>query len=128
MRRGEVPFVAIRVGRSHDAKEVLGLAAELKIQRATALGFVALWEEFLLEVGDNLTGRVSGYKPHHLAANFNRSRFRLVRAGDDLDQRRFPRPVFTDQRVHLGRPQFKRNAFQRLHAAERFRNGSQLEK
>lgn len=67
-RRGEVPFVAIRVGRSNDPREVLGLARELKIPRAHALGFVALWEEFLLEIGDALTGRVKGYSADHIAA------------------------------------------------------------
>lgn len=67
-RRGEVPFVAIRVGRSNDPREVLGLSRELKISRATALGFVCLWEEFLMEVGDALTGRVKGYSHEHIAA------------------------------------------------------------
>ena len=67
-RRGEVPFVAVRVGRSNDPREVLSLARELKISRAHALGFVVLWEEFLLEIGDALTGRVKGYSVEHLAA------------------------------------------------------------
>lgn len=67
-RRGEVPFVAIRVGRSNDPREVLGLSRELRIERATALGFVCLWEEFLMEVGDALTGRVKGYSHEHIAA------------------------------------------------------------
>lgn len=67
-RRGEVPFVAVRVGRSNDPREVLGLAHELKIDRATALGYVVLWEEFILEVGDAMTGRVRGYSATHVAA------------------------------------------------------------
>jgi hypothetical protein len=67
-RRGEVQFVAIRVGRSNDPKEVLSLALELRTSRAEALGFVCLWEEFLLEVGDALTGRLKGYTAQHIAA------------------------------------------------------------
>lgn len=68
-RRGEVPFVAIRVGRSNDPREVLGLAQELKIPRALALGYVAIWEEMILELGDALTGRLpSGYTAAHVAA------------------------------------------------------------
>lgn len=67
-RRGEVHFVAVRVGRSTDPKEVLGLARRLKVTRAAALGFVVLWEEFILEVGDALTGRVQGYAAEHVAA------------------------------------------------------------
>lgn len=70
-RRGEVSFVAIRVGRSNDPREVLGLARELKIGRATALGYLALWEEFILEVGDAFTGRVKGYAAPHIAAKLD---------------------------------------------------------
>lgn len=70
-RRGEVPFVAIRVGRSQDPREVLGLARELKVSRATALGFVALWEEMILEVGDAITGRLKGYSANHIAAKLD---------------------------------------------------------
>jgi hypothetical protein len=66
-RRGEVPFVAVRVGRGQDPREVLGLADDLKIAPAHALGFVTLWEEFVLEVGDALSGRVVGYSVKHLA-------------------------------------------------------------
>jgi hypothetical protein len=68
MRRGEVPFVAIRVGRSNDPREVLGLARELRIHRAHALGFLALWEELILEIGDAAGGRVRGYSAAHVAA------------------------------------------------------------
>jgi hypothetical protein len=57
-RRGEVPFVAIRVGRSMDPLEVLGPARELKISRALALGYLALWEEMILELGDAINGRL----------------------------------------------------------------------
>lgn len=67
-RRGEVPFVAVRVGRSYDVKEVLGLADDLKIERATALGYLVLWEEMILESGDALTGRLKGYTAAHVAA------------------------------------------------------------
>ena len=67
MRRGEVPFVAVRVGRSNDPREVLGLARDLRVSRAQALGFVVLWEELILEVGDARTGRVRGYAADHIA-------------------------------------------------------------
>lgn len=66
-RRGEVPFVAIRVGRGGDPKEVQGLADDLKVAPATALGYVVLFEEFFFEVGDALTGRIVGYSIKHLA-------------------------------------------------------------
>lgn len=67
-RRGEVPFVAIRVGRSQDPREVLGLAAELKISRAEALGYVTQWEEMILELGDGNTGKLpDGYTARHVA-------------------------------------------------------------
>jgi hypothetical protein len=66
-RRGEVPFVAIPVGQSNDPREVLGLARELKISRATALGYVALWQEMILERGDAMTGTLKGYSPMHVA-------------------------------------------------------------
>jgi hypothetical protein len=68
VRRGEIPFVAVRVGRSNDPREVLGLARELRIHRAQALGFLMLWEELILEVGDARAGRVQGYTAAHLAA------------------------------------------------------------
>lgn len=67
-RRGEVPFVAVRVGRSNDPREVLAFAAELRIPRPHALGLLVLWEEMILEVGDALTGRIKGYTAVHIAA------------------------------------------------------------
>jgi len=68
-RRGEVQFVAIRVGRSNDPRECLGLAIELKVERATALGYLALWEEMILELGDARSGRLPrGYTAAHIAA------------------------------------------------------------
>jgi len=71
-RRGEVPFVAIRVGRSNDPRETLAIARELKCSRATALGYVALWEELILEVGDAVTGRLpKGYAAQHIAAKLD---------------------------------------------------------
>ncbi len=81
-RRGEVPFVAVRVGRSTDAKEVLGLAAELRISRPHALGILVLWEEMILSVGDALTGRIKGYSLAHLAAQlaWDGAPARLVKA------------------------------------------------
>jgi hypothetical protein len=71
-RRGEVPFVAIRVGRSNDPRETLSIARELKCSRATALGYVALWEELILEVGDAVSGRLpKGYSATHVAAKLD---------------------------------------------------------
>ena len=68
MRRGEVPFVAVRIGRSNDPREVLGLSRELRIPSPHALGLVTLWEEMILEVGDAMTGRLHGYTAEHIAA------------------------------------------------------------
>lgn len=81
-RRGEVPFVAIRVGRSNDPREVLGVSRELKCSRAEALGFVALWEELILEVGDAISGRVKGYAAVHIATKlgFEGSPAKIVNA------------------------------------------------
>lgn len=81
-RRGEVPFVAMRVGRSRDPREVLGFAKDLKIEPALAFAYVALWEEFILEVGDALTGRIKGYTAVHIAAKLTwpGSPLRLVNA------------------------------------------------
>jgi hypothetical protein len=70
-RRGEVPFVAIRVGRSNDPREVLGLAAELRIPKLHALGILAAWEEFILEVGDAMNGVIKGYSAAHIAAKLD---------------------------------------------------------
>lgn len=67
-QRGETAFVAMRVGRIHDPREVIGLARELKCRPIEALAYVLLWEEFILEVGDALTGRVRGYTADHIAA------------------------------------------------------------
>lgn len=67
-RRGEVNFVASRVGRSTDPKECLGLARQLGVEVPTALGYLILWEEFILEAGDGATGRLHGYTAAHIAA------------------------------------------------------------
>jgi hypothetical protein len=67
-RRGEVNFVASRIGRSTDPRECLGLARQLRVETATALGYLILWEEFILEVGDGRSGRVRGYTAAHIAA------------------------------------------------------------
>ncbi|HKQ96957.1 MAG TPA: hypothetical protein VJV75_03700 [Candidatus Polarisedimenticolia bacterium] len=68
-RRGEVNFVASRVGRSTDPRECLGLAKQLRCSRATALGYLILWEEFVLEAGTR--GRVHGYSASHIAAKLD---------------------------------------------------------
>ena len=58
----------MRVGRVHDPREVMGFAAELKVRPAEALGYVMLWEEFILEVGDARSGRIKGYTAAHISA------------------------------------------------------------
>ena len=42
----------------------------------------------------------------------------LDRAGDDLDQRRFAGPIFSNESVYFPRAELKRNAFQRPDAGE----------
>jgi hypothetical protein len=64
---GVVPFVAVALGRLKDPREVLDLADDLKIHPAQALGYLVLWEGFILEKGDGLTGKVKGYTPRHIA-------------------------------------------------------------
>jgi hypothetical protein len=68
IQRGEIPFVAMRVGRLHDPREVTGFAFRLKERPCVALIYVLLWEEFILEVGDALTGRLKGYRAEDIAA------------------------------------------------------------
>lgn len=67
VRRGETQFVAVRLGFWTDARVVLGLARELKCSAGEAGSYVLRWEEFVLSVGDALTGRVKGYTLEHLA-------------------------------------------------------------
>lgn len=66
-QRGETGFVAMRVGRLGDPREVEGLADDLKVRPVEALAYVLLWEEFILQVGDALTGRVKGYRAKDIA-------------------------------------------------------------
>jgi hypothetical protein len=61
-------FVAIPIGLSDDPKECLGLAHELKVERATALGYLVLWNELMLQRGDARSGRLKDYSAKHIAA------------------------------------------------------------
>lgn len=96
-QRGETAFVAMRVGRIHDPREVLSLAAELKVRPVEALGYVLLWEEFILEVGDALTGRVKGYRPQDIAAKLTYDKGKpatLIRAMENAGVLRQQRSTF----------------------------------
>ena len=63
-----------------------------------------------------------------LAVDVNAPTIRLVRAGDDLDERRVARAVLTEQRMHLARSQVKRHALERAHRPEGFCDKGELEK
>jgi hypothetical protein len=65
---------------------------------------------------------------NRLAVDFDRSGIGLVRAGDDFDERRFPRAVLTDQAVNLAGAKVEGNAFERVDAGEGFGDARQLEK
>jgi hypothetical protein len=65
---------------------------------------------------------------HRLAADFDRSGIGLVRAGNDLNERGFPRAIFADQAVNLPGAKIERHAFERVNAGERFGDARQLEK
>jgi hypothetical protein len=67
-RRGEANFVAVRCGFWNDPRLVGGLAHELGVTEGEAGSFVLRWEEFVLQVGDAVTGRVRGYRASHIAA------------------------------------------------------------
>ena len=54
--------------------------------------------------------------------------FRMQHAGEDLDQRRFARPVLTDQAMHLARPQGQVDVAQRNYAAETLGDRVDVEK
>ena len=74
-------------------------------------------------------GRAGSLKAHGaLAADVDAAAIRLVRAGDDLDERGFARAVLPEQRMHLARAQVERHALERAHRAERFGDGRELEK
>lgn len=81
-QRGEGLFVAMRTNRIHDPREVVGLARDLKIVPALALAYVMLWEAFVLDVGDSLTGRIKGYRADHVAGalTFRSDPARLIAA------------------------------------------------
>lgn len=57
----------MRLGRLGDPREVEGLADDLKVRPVEALAYVLLWEEFILQVGDAVTGRVKGYRAKDIA-------------------------------------------------------------
>jgi hypothetical protein len=62
-----------------------------------------------------------------LAADGQRPVVRLVHPGEDLDQGGLARPVLSEQRVHLARPQFHRPVDQRPHRAEGLGGMSEFE-
>jgi hypothetical protein len=75
----------------------------------------------LVNAGDAELVRVCGREVFDaLAVDFDRAVVRLVRAGDDLNERGFARAVLAEQRVHLARPQFKRHPLERPHRAKGF--------
>ena len=61
------------------------------------------------------------------AVDFDRAAIRLMRAGDDFDERGFARAIFAEQRVDFARLQIERHALQRAHRAEGFGDGGELE-
>ena len=68
MQRGEVGgFVAIRIGRANDVREVRSFSDFLGVSFHSAFFFLCAWEEWILEVGDARTGRVRGYTSQNLA-------------------------------------------------------------
>ena len=64
---------------------------------------------------------------HALAVDLNCAAVRLMRAGDDLDERGFARAVFAEQRVDFARAKVKRHTLERTHRAEGFCHGRKLE-
>ena len=62
-----------------------------------------------------------------LTIDFNRAAVRLVRAGDDLDERGLARAVLAEQGMHLSYPQIKRHALERAYGTEGLGDGSELE-
>ena len=62
-----------------------------------------------------------------LARDMNSAGIGCDGAGHDLDERRFARAVFADERMHFAWAQVERDVFERLHAGERFVNSARLE-
>ena len=52
--------------------------------------------------------------------DFNRAAVRLMRAGDDFDERGFARAVFAEQGVDFARLQIERDTLERPDGAEGF--------
>lgn len=101
-RRGEVPFVAVPVGHADDEKEILGLAADLKIHRAQALGYWVMWKELMLRRGDARRGVLKDFEAAHIAARLGHSNIpkllaALKRAGLLATQRKtFRDPTWSE--------------------------------
>ena len=64
---------------------------------------------------------------HRLAQHGDAPAIRPMRAGDDLDERRFARAILAKQRMNFPRPQVERYALERAHRAEGFGDGGELE-
>ena len=62
-----------------------------------------------------------------LARHHQRAAVGLVGAGDDLDERGFPRAVFAEQGVDFARPQLERDAPERADGPEGFADVGELE-
>jgi hypothetical protein len=65
-RGTEIPHICWLVGRSSDAREVLGLAVDLKVSRLHAIGILIAWEELVFR--GTSAGRLPGVRPKDLAA------------------------------------------------------------
>ena len=68
-------------------------------------------------------GRIQPFE--RLSFQFNHTFIGLMRTGRDLDQRRFSRPVFSEQRVNLARAQIKIDAAQGAHRPKGFADVSE---
>lgn len=75
----------------------------------------------LLEDGADAAARRArrARKPHRAALEQDAAGVRGEPPAEYLDERRFPRPVLADERVHLAGARGERGGAQRLHAAER---------
>jgi len=63
----DMPYLCWPVGRSGDVKEILGVAAALRLSRFHVIGWVVRWEELVFTHG-NASGLVAEYNPRDLAA------------------------------------------------------------
>src|SRR5207249_2508703 len=72
--------------------------------------------------------RCAGRGERHRGAKVvDAPRIRLVNAGDNLDQRRFSRPILPDQGMHFAGGQGKVDAVERQHTGETLGDAAQLQ-